>query len=401
MALTTPIENAFAKLVAQAPSAVITVAILYFIIFVVKEYRSLKRENSELTKQFVYSIIGEIRSSMEAQIAEISLSSGVQQKRLDEIDSLYSRFTNDLKSKESSLEQIYETTTKQLNAIQSDLGVMMNVVKDIDQYSVADLVGQVEESEDSRMAVFYCNRILEDPDASGKDLERAGDSMRRRMRYPLAIRLYERSVEIDPQRLSARIELLALQAELRPGERDVLLREAMQLVIDQPDRVVFARVANALIELSKYELLNEFCTRCLELLSIGNPGTKALVLRNKGIALREVGLISEALEALREAFAIRPTEENVFQPYLNILEENIMHDEYSQVASKLLSIDPLRTRHYLLYAKALILQKAFAEAQRYLELACSLPMDKKEEAIVSVYSNFIATSIAQTASENA
>jgi len=401
MALTSPIENAFAKFVAQAPSAVITIAILYFIIFVVKEYRSLKRENTELTKQFVYSIIGEIRSSMEAQIAEISLSSGVQQKRLDEIDSLYTQFTNDLNSKESSLTQIYETTTRQLNSIQSDLGVMMNVVKDIDQFSVADLVGQAEETDNSRMAVFYCNRVLEAPEASGKDLERAGDIMRYRKRYLLAIHLYEKSVAIDPQRLSARIELLALQAEQQAGERDALLREAMRLVIDRPDRIVFGRVANALIELSKYELLHEFCSDCLGLFSVGNPDTKAFILRNKGVALKEIGLISEALEALREAFAIRPLEENIFRPYLNILEENILHEEYNLVTSKLLSIDPLKAKYYLLYAKALILQQAFTEAQRYLEIACSLPMNKEEEAMVSMYNNFITTSIAQAASDNA
>lgn len=258
-----------------------------------------------------------------------------------------------------------------------------------DGLNARNLLGMARTRERPDEAEKLCERILAHPESTSKDLELAGDMMRKAGNNGLAIKLYESAHKKDPERLSAHIELLALQAETDPKKRDESLKLAKELVSQSPSEISFARLANTLIELDRYAELSSLSDQVCQSAGGQHPKLKALALRNKAVAEKQLGNIDSAVAAFNDAFAIAPGDENILKPYLTILEEQGKYSEYLDVAKRLIEIDPADFTYYRIYIAALIKQQRFSEADKYLEIAKSLSPSPLEESVLMQYEKVI------------
>jgi tetratricopeptide (TPR) repeat protein len=212
------------------------------------------------------------------------------------------------------------------------------------------------------------------------ELELAGDLMRDENRYRLALQLYKKAHQLDPERISAHIEMLSLQARLEFQSRNEALTEAKRVLLTRPDRNGFASVANALIKLDRYQELIDFSNAFIDVVNNRNPKLKALALRNLGVAYSEIGEMQASLDAYEQAFNILPGDENTLKPYLSLLEEQGRDSEYNEIARRLIAIDPSDISYYLIYIECLIKAGSFSEAGMWLEKAKKLPKSQLDEA---------------------
>ncbi len=214
--------------------------------------------------------------------------------------------------------------------------------------------------------------------------------MRQSCRNSLALALYNKAVELDPERRSAQIEILALQSELNPILRDESIASAMDLVLSSPAANGFARIVNALIEIDRYQQVLDFSCRFQQLVAGKNQDLNALALRNIAVAHKQLGNIDQSIIAYKDALLIHPNDENILQPYLSILKIQEDSEEYFEVASRLIQIDPSDISYNLLYIGALVDAKRYSDANEWIKRAKTLIQDKSEEAAIRQYERKVA-----------
>lgn len=375
--------SAFAALLEKLPGAVAIVGMALFAIFMFKEYRAIRKENAESVKFFVNMRIGDMMANLQAQLARLEGISTTQETRLKEIDNLYSMFNDDLNSK---MQQI----NKDYREVEEKVGRFKDAIPSVEEYSARDLYALAQMQDDPRIRAELCTRILNYPDARSKDLEAAGDMMRQSCRNSLALALYNKAVELDPERRSAQIELLALQAELNPILRDESIASAIDLVLSSPAANGFARIVNALIEIDRYQQVLDFSCRFQQLVAGKNQDLNALALRNIAVAHKQLGNIDQSIIAYKDALLIHPNDENILKPYLSILKIQEDSEEYFEVASRLIQIDPSDISYYLLYIGALVDAKRYSDANEWIKRAKTLIQDKSEEAAIRQYERKVA-----------
>jgi tetratricopeptide (TPR) repeat protein len=239
--------------------------------------------------------------------------------------------------------------------------------------------------DDPRTRAELCAKILNHPDSRSRDLELAGDMMRTSFRDSLALALYKKAVELDPERRSAQLELLALQAELNPKARDQSISNAIELVLKFPDASGFARIINALIEIDRYQQALDFSSSFQQLVASKDQDLNALALRNIAVAHKQLGNIDQSVAAYKKALLIHPNDENILKPYLGILKMQEDYGEYLEVASRLIQLDPSDVSYYLLYIGALVDAKRYSDANVWIKRAKTLIQNTTDEAALRKY----------------
>ena len=359
-------------LIEKAPNLAIVFGIIFLIIYLLREYRRVREEIATLVEQRVNEKLGEVTSLVEAKISHVNILITELNEKHDQIDKKFDSFnTEKLENyaNEKSLTEVEEF-------VSSD---------SLEEYSARDLLGLVQSTESTKKKAEYCQHILGHQDATAKELELAGDMMRKANRYTLAMQLYEKAHQKDPERISPYIELLCLTAELEHGKREESIEKAKQLVFSKPTRNGFARVANALIYLDRYQELSAFSDEFIKKLEGKNPKLKALALRNKAVALKEFGDIPAAMEAFQKAFEISPEDENIIKPYLGLLEEQGKDEERMGFIKKLIELDPANVNYYRFYIDALLKKKQYAEAIEWIGKAEQLVLTEIDKAILGMY----------------
>ncbi len=359
-------------LIEKAPNLAIVFGIIFLIIYLLREYRRVREEIATLVEQRVNEKLGEVTSLVEAKISHVNILITELNEKHDQIDKKFDSFnTEKLENyaNEKSLTEVEEF-------VSSD---------SLEEYSARDLLGLVQSTESTKKKAEYCQHILGHQDATAKELELAGDMMRKANRYTLAMQLYEKAHQKDPERISPYIELLCLTAELEHGKREESIEKAKQLVFSKPTRNGFARVANALIYLDRYQELSAFSDEFIKKLEGKNPKLKALALRNKAVALKEFGDIPAAMEAFQKAFEISPEDENIIKPYLGLLEEQGKDEERMGFIKKLIELDPANVNYYRFYIDALLKKKQYAEAIEWIGKAEQLVLTEIDKAMLGMY----------------
>jgi tetratricopeptide (TPR) repeat protein len=376
-------NQVFATFLERLPGAVAILGIALFSIYMFKEYKAVRRENAESVKNYVNMVIGDMAASLQAQLARLEGISTKQEMRLKEIDKLYIMFNNDLSNK-------LQEVSKSYSEVEMKFGQLKAAIPSVDEFSARDIYGLAQMQDDPRTRAELCAKILNHPDSRSSDLEMAGDMMRQSFRNSLALALYKKACELDPERRTAKIELLALQAELDPKIRDESLANAIDLVLKSPDANGFARITNALIEIDRYQELLDFSTDFQQLVAGRDKDLNAIALRNIAVAHKQLGNIDKSVDAYKEALMIHPNDENILKPYLGILEKQEDYGEYLEVASRLIQLDPSDASYYLLYVGALVGAKRYTDADEWIKRAKALIQNPTDEAAIRQYERKVA-----------
>ncbi len=377
------------ELLSKAPEALITISIIILIIYVLREYRKIREENEQSIKDVVNAKLGEIMSNIQTEISRLEIISKDQETKLIQVNEKYDIFSNEIEDKTNKINRIYQDAQEKLQTLRE-------AIPNVDEYSARDLLGMAQGYDSPQTKAELCSRILNHEDATSKELELAGDMMRKSHRYTLAMKLYESAYNKDPERIGAHIELLSLKSEIQHEGRDHSLSIAKSLVIKKPSESGFSRVSNALIDLERYEELNEFSENLILSIDDKKPKLKVLALRNKGVSKREIGDIEGSIQAFQQAFAINPKDENILKPYLGILEEQGKDNEYLELSKKLIDIDPSDINYYRIYISALIKREKYSEASIWLNRTNDLRKSKMDEAMLKSYSDKISAAINNT-----
>ncbi len=369
-----------AELLSKAPEVLITLGVVYLIVFLLREYRKVRQETEQSIKDIVNSRLGEYMSKIQSEISRMDLVSRDQEAKLKTMNQNYEQFTFALDEKTKTINELYaEAQEKMLSLREAIPNVdeysardLLGIIPNVDEYSARDLLGIAERKDNPQARAEICKRVLTHQDSGSIELELAGDMMRKNNRYQLALQ--------DPERTSAHIEMLSLQATLEFHDRNEVLEKAKNLLLTKPDRAGFVSVANALIHLDRYEELMDFSKVFIEIVKNRNPQLKSLALRNLAVAYREVGDIAASIGAYKEAFSVAPGDENTLKPYLSLLEEQGHEQEYKEVARRLISIDPSDISYYRFYIDSLIKAGDFEEASSWFDKAMKLPKSEMDEA---------------------
>ncbi len=135
--------------------------------------------------------------------------------------------------------------------------------------------------------------------------------------------------------------------------------------------------------------MSEFSDAFISILGQQNSDLKALALRNKAVAKRQVGDIDSAIESFEQAFSIQPEDENTLKPYLGLLEEQGRDNEYLQIARKLIDIDPTDINYYSIYVEALLKRGDYKKAGEWIGKTDNLNKSQMDSAILESYAKKI------------
>lgn len=205
-------------------------------------------------------------------------------------------------------------------------------------------------------AAGLVDTLAEDPDTTAKDLELAGDRCRIFGQFTRALELYGLSREKDPERETVAIEYLTLKAEQNYQERADALTEAINVAVKDPSEVILARLADALVELGRFELLKELCEKLLtkeEVLK--NPDLVGLCRRNLGTAHRRLNRPEDAAREFRKAYEMDPENENLLSGLAHHLLEERDYQAALPLYAELIHLDPFDPSYY--YYMGIILER--------------------------------------------
>ncbi len=228
-------DKVLQELLLQAPQALITIGVIALVIYILREYRKIRQENEQSIRDTVNAKLGEIMSSIQSEISRLEIISKDQERKLSEVNEKYIEFTSAIDEKDSQINKLYSEAQDKLNVLREAIPVA-------DEFSARDLLGMAKGNDNPQAKSELCELILIHGDSTAKELEVAGDMMRNSNRYSLAMRLYEKAHEIDPERVSPFVELLSLQAELDYKARKEALIKAKELALEKPKRNSFASV---------------------------------------------------------------------------------------------------------------------------------------------------------------
>lgn len=366
-------EKIILEAIKSAPYALAFVAFVVLIIFVFKEYRKVRQDNEEQIKNLVSARLGDILGNVQSEISKFEQLVRTQEPKLEELENNYLQFLDEIDKKTYQINSLYAEIEEKFSALKSN-------IPNVDELSVRDILVLAQQNANSHAGAQLCTQILSHSDARSKELELAGDLMRKANRYSLALELYEKSHEKDPERLGAFTELMALRAELEPSLRNTSLMKLKVEVTNRPDRNSFARIADALVELDRYEELIEFSKNFAEKIGSRDPELTALALRNEAVGYKELGKIDEAIEAFDRAFKLLPEDDNILKPYLGILEKQGRDDEYMATATKLIQSEPSVFNYQRIYISALIKFKRYDEALNQIDVAKNVASSQAEQS---------------------
>jgi len=371
-------EQALIKAIESAPSALITLGIIFLIVFLIREYRKVRSETEESVKTLVNAKLGEIMTNIQSEASRVELLSSEQAKKLSTVEDRFTTFLGNVEEKTERIDRLYIEANEKLTNLKE-------AIPNVDEYSATDILVIANSKGSSQAKAELCSKILLHNDATSRDLELAGDLMKDNNRYSLALKLYEAAVEKDPERIGAFAEYMSLRAIIDAKSRDESLKLAESRVVGQPHRNAYSTVANALMSLERYEELRKFSLEFISELNDRDLTAKALALRCIAISYKDLGDIEQATVYFNQAFQIAPEDPNVMKPYLGILEEQGRNEEYLATTQKMVEADPTEIQYWRLLINALIKNNNFEEALEKLRIARQLPMSQSDSAALERY----------------
>lgn len=358
---------------------ILNVALLLLLVgWALKKYREISKEQAEIIDAAISAKLGTILGQVQQQVSEIARIKSDAEAALELINS-------ELEERKKDFADRAEEISQQYAEAQSKLTELRGQIPDVSEESSSDIYYKARAEEDRLVRAALCEKLLAHSDPLAKDLEFAGDIMRNDGRNALARRLYEAASTLDPDRETTRVELLALEIETSAGDRPRAIAEAKAMMATKPDVVGIGRFSDALIDIGRYQDLLELNEGILA--AADAPGQQDMILprnvrlmalRNKAVALRQLGRAQEALATYEQAFAIDREDGNTLKAYLVLLNDLGRDDEYLDVAERLIRSSPDTVRYYVQLANKLADLGRWQEAGLWFERARELQMDPSD-----------------------
>ncbi|HEY2291749.1 MAG TPA: hypothetical protein VGM86_13705 [Thermoanaerobaculia bacterium] len=204
-----------------------------------------------------------------------------------------------------------------------------------------------------------------------KFIEVSGDYCRNHNQFPKALWFYEQAVTRDPDRLTAMVELYSLRAEYVPSRRAEALSKLEEIALSKRIRLAtLRRIFNVLIEINRYDLLIEMCTKLLEVEFYQFPLAQGSLYRNRAVArasLNQGMKTEEAWADLKKAYELAPSDQNNLTIFADWLIETEKYQEASEKCLCLLKLDPSDINFYILLSRALSGAGRHNEALAFLD----------------------------------
>ena len=334
-------EQIVERLFVLAPQLGLLVLFLVSLALLLREYRNWRGEMQSSISDAVSSRLGSLMRDLQLELQNAS-------KILDAITETQERVQRLSREFESNLAEKSHKIEETLSQIEDKLALLQVNVPESSEFTARDFVALAKHATSLGEALSFVNKARNDPDATSKDLEVAGDVARRFRRFNLALELYARAFELDSENTSARVENLCLLAEIDQARRDTSLEDARTLVVNRMQPGLLARLSNTLIELDRYSELQLVCEQVIANISEDNADIRTQALRDLAVALRNQSRLPEAETILQRAYESTPDNENLLNAYVSILRERKSYEKARTLAAKLLLLDPLDHSYYVL-----------------------------------------------------
>jgi tetratricopeptide (TPR) repeat protein len=291
----------------------------------------------------------QVSKEVEAKIGTVLMSlralEDEARKQLTQLATILDRkqqeLTTAVQDKEEALRHLVTTSAQQAQEIEAILNRAHALIPLVGAAELVpiQLLSEAESAGDATAKTACLLRILEHPDSDAPILERAGDLARQQLsNRSLAARLYKRATELDPERITARAEYLALLAYVA-AERGSARNQILELAKTFPnDATVMNCLVNFFIRVGDYKGLLDSVTPFLHI-----SRRKALLWRNIAVAREELGApSSEIEEAYENALALgdEGAYVNAARPYIPYLITKGELDKAEAILNRALSYQP-------------------------------------------------------------
>jgi len=314
-----------------------------------------------------------VAASVGGQLGQIQSDAAQAREVLDAISMNKDEVISFVDAMRSDLMKRSRTVDSTLGEIEKKLRVLGYLAEVGAEGSASDFAVLAQEAQNLAEALSYINQVKNDPDATSRSLESAGDAARKKEKFGLAAKLYSDAVAKDTENHSAKIELWCIMAETDAANRDSCLGLARELVLERMDSNLLARLVNTLIDLRRFEELKGYCEDILA----KEPDPKSEIYvqghRDLGAALTNLGQLQEAEDHYKTALVIDPDNENLLKAYVGLLTEKGAYREALSLAVKLVFIDPLDYRYYEQLGHIYNCLEDYDRASHWLNEARGLP----------------------------
>ncbi|WP_329196239.1 MULTISPECIES: tetratricopeptide repeat protein [unclassified Streptomyces] len=194
------------------------------------------------------------------------------------------------------------------------------------------------------VALGHLSSLANSPIAASDEFERGGDMAGRLQSYELALRLYERAVEVTPQNATARASLIRMRVRLgKVAVADAVVELAELTLANPNNRLVLMEACNTCKDFDDYESLRILCEKMLKV-----APKNSVAWRNLAIALENLDSSTEAVEnAYENAFqfikvGFDETSDiaNAAKAYVNFLKAQKKFDKAHEILKRGLEADP-------------------------------------------------------------
>ena len=253
---------------------------------------------------------------------------------------------------------VYNESHTDIESKYSDLsnrlaGFLEEIPEDRDWLSNESLIIAARQEKAWTKIAPLLRAISESKDATSGEIEVAGDIADKAGARSIALQLYTQATHLDPENVSARIELSRLTATLKSGdEREDALVELKILVRESDhNRLNITKLTNTLLTLRRFHELREFCEQYIQ----DTPGLsneiRSQLLRDWAVASSRLGDQSKPLELYSEALDLTPDDENLLVAYALFQREQGYFQEARDLWFALVNIDPTDPRYYIRLAE--------------------------------------------------
>jgi tetratricopeptide (TPR) repeat protein len=325
-------------------------------------------ERSDIERQVAKEVEAKVGSVL-LSLRELESDARTQLHAITEgISARRAQLADEIEEREQTLRDIVASASKQASQIETLLQKAQELLPTLESGSVLPIqllyAARSATTPIERSATLA--RILDHPDAEATTLESAGDMAREFGNNPLALRLYGRAFEIDPEAVSARAEYLALCA-YSATQRGSAKAEITALAQANPDNET---VLNALIN---YHIRRGDYTGLLAAARamIASSMHQRLLWRNIAVALTQLERPhQEVVEAYQKALDGADTREfiNAARPYANYLIERRDLDAAEDILRQAIRQRPSDTPLHRSFVDLYWWRRDYASATRHLAL---------------------------------
>lgn len=345
-----------ASLLAFGVSHLSLLTFLILILFIALFLLFAMRERNRARQAMLDAIDDRVRQELGKMVGDILRRSEEAREQLTALAQLHCT----LHEQERSLEAQFASAKEQIEKMLVDVHATSNEVlklaptrSDLEWIAPEALLRLAVQAPDWPTAAGCLARIDRE-NATSRDLEGAGDICRDRAVYGKALEFYEEAANRDSENHSARAQLLALTAEIRPTQRAESLQALAELLAGQLNNPLYgvkmlARYSSMMMDLGRHRELIEFGEAQLKQ-PLPRPVQTSL-RRQVAVALKKVGRTDEAVSHCEAALKIAADDTEVLSLYGNLLLCSRKYEEAYRVAIRVLQRNPASARNYLMLAR--------------------------------------------------